>query len=63
MAEDGTEEPIEQRQKRKRNFDSYVDRDVESMGERVKRTTKNLLFIYGSIECHRRRRETPTSEN
>jgi hypothetical protein len=33
MAEDATEEPIEERQDIKRDFDAYVDRGVESMGE------------------------------
>jgi hypothetical protein len=33
MAEDATEQPIEERQEKKRHFDAYVDRGVESMGE------------------------------
>jgi hypothetical protein len=33
MAEDATEEPIEERQEIKRHFDAYADRGVESMGK------------------------------
>jgi hypothetical protein len=33
MAEDATEEPIEECQEIKRHFDADVDRGVESMGE------------------------------
>jgi hypothetical protein len=33
IAEDATEEPIEERQEIKRNFHAYVDRGRESMGE------------------------------
>jgi hypothetical protein len=58
MEDDTTEEPSEECQEIKRNFDGYVDPEVESMGERVKRTTKNVLFRYGLIECQRRRRGT-----
>jgi hypothetical protein len=48
MAEDATEEPAEELQEIKRNFDSYVDRGVGSMGV----GTKNVLYVYASIECH-----------
>jgi hypothetical protein len=33
MAEDATEEPIEERQEIKRHFDADVDRGVESMSK------------------------------
>jgi hypothetical protein len=33
MEDDTTEEPIEECQEMKRNFDGYVDREVESMAE------------------------------
>jgi hypothetical protein len=33
MAEGATEEPIEEHQEREPNFDAYLDRGVESIGE------------------------------